>query len=96
MKMSHNDIFPAYAVHPGEILKDMLEDRDWTQRDLAARIGQPVQLISKIINDHSGITANTAIDFAIAFEMSAKFWLDLDSRYRLDLEMLRREERKVG
>jgi len=73
----------------------MLEDRGWTQKEFAARIGRPIQLISKIINGHSGITAETAIDFAEAFEMSAKFWLDLDSRYRLDVEMIHREERKA-
>jgi addiction module HigA family antidote len=55
-----------------------------------------VQLISNIINGHSGITEETAVDFAQAFEMSPKFWLDLDSRYRLDIEMVRRRERKVS
>ena len=96
MRRDHNDLTPVFAIHPGEILKDMLEDRGWTQRDFAERIGRPVQLISKIINGHSGITAETAIDFATAFEMSPKFWLDLDSRYRLDTEMIKRQERKVS
>ncbi|OPZ87599.1 MAG: hypothetical protein BWY76_00377 [bacterium ADurb.Bin429] len=44
------------------------------------QIGRPIQLISNIINGHSGITAETAVDFAQAFETSPKFWLDLDSR----------------
>ncbi|HEY3417563.1 MAG TPA: HigA family addiction module antitoxin [Armatimonadota bacterium] len=92
----HNDLTPAFPVHPGEVLKDMLEDRGWTQREFAERIGRPVQLISKIINGHSGITAETAIDFANAFEISPKFWLDLDSRYRLDVEMIKRRERKAS
>ncbi|HEY3377328.1 MAG TPA: HigA family addiction module antitoxin [Armatimonadota bacterium] len=96
MSKSDNDLTPAFAIHPGEVLHDMLEDRGWTQRDFAARIGRPVQLISKIINGHSGITAETAVDFAEAFEMSPKFWLDLDSRYRLDVEIIRRQERKAG
>lgn len=96
MRRDHNDLTPAYAIHPGEVLKDMLDDRGWTQRSFAERIGRPIQLISKTINGHCGITAETAIDFAQAFEMSAKFWLDLDSRYRLDVEMIRRQERKAG
>jgi len=96
MRRYDNDLSPAFATHPGEVLKDMLEDRGWTQRDFAARIGRPVQLVNKIINGHSGITAETAIDFANTFEMSPKFWLDLDSRYRLDVELIHRRERKVS
>lgn len=91
MQKDHNDVTPAFAIHPGEILKDMLKDRGWTQRYFANKIGRPVQLISKIINGHSGITAETAIDFATAFEMSPKFWMDLESRYRLDSEMKLRQ-----
>jgi HTH-type transcriptional regulator/antitoxin HigA len=93
MMTVHNDLTPAFAIHPGEVLKDMLEDRGWTQRKFTARSGRPVQLINKIINGHSGITAETALDFAQVFEMSPKFWLNLESRYRLDLEMIRRRER---
>jgi len=96
MRHFDNDLIPAFPTHPGEVLKDMLEDRGWTQREFAERIGRPIQLISKIINGHSGITAETAIDFANAFEMSPKFWLDLDSRYRLDIEMIKRQERKAS
>lgn len=96
MQQFHNDMTPAFAIHPGEVLKDMLEDRGWTQRDFAKRIGRPMQLISKIINGHSGITAETAVDFSQVFEMSPKFWLDLDSRYRLDTELIRRRERKAS
>ena len=88
-----NDLTPAYPSHPGETLQDMLEDRGWTQREFAKRIGRPEQLISNIINGKSGITAETALEFAGAFDMSAEFWLDLDSRYRLDVEVIRRRER---
>jgi len=93
---AHNDMTPAWPSHPGETLKEMLEDRGWTQREFAQKIGRPEQLISNIINGKSGITAETALDFAEAFDMSARFWLDLDSRYRLDVETIHRRERKVG
>jgi HTH-type transcriptional regulator/antitoxin HigA len=77
-------------------LKEILEDRGWTQREFARKIGRPEQLISNIINGKSGITAETALDFAEAFDMSARFWLELDSRYRLDVETIRRRERKAS
>ena len=86
----------SYPSHPGETLKEMLEERGWTQREFARMIGRPEQLISNIINGKSGITAETAVDFAEAFEMSPEFWISLDSRYRLDMELLKRRERKAS
>lgn len=94
--MIHNNLIPAYPSHPGETLKEMLEDRGWTQREFARKIGRPEQLISNIINGRSGITAETAVDFADAFGMSPEFWIDLDSRYRLHTEILKRRERKAS
>jgi len=94
--MTHNNLIPAFPSHPGETLKEMLEDRGWTQREFAKKIGRPEQLISNIINGKSGITAETAVDFAEAFEMSPEFWIDLDARYRLHTEILKRQERKAS
>ena len=94
--MLHNTLIPAYPSHPGETLKEMLEDRGWTQREFARKIGRPEQLISNIINGRSGITAETAVDFAEAFEMSPEFWINLDARYRLHIEIIKRRERKAS
>jgi len=94
--MTHNNLIPAYPSHPGETLKEMLEDRGWSQREFARKIGRPEQLISNIINGKSGITAETAVDFAEAFDMSPEFWINLDARYRLHMELLKRRERKVS
>lgn len=96
MLMLSGDLVPAYPSHPGETLTEMLEDRDWTQREFARMIGRPEQLISNIVNGKSGITAETAVDFAEAFGMSPDFWVNLDSRYRLDMELLRRQERRAS
>lgn len=96
MNNSNNHIVPAMAVHPGEILKEALEEHDMTQKELAEKIGRPVQLISGIVNGHKGITAETALDLAEAFGTSAEFWMNLDSYYRLNIARQRRQERKAG
>ena len=99
MTRSHNDLTPAIPVHPGEILKEALEEHGMTQRALAEKVGRPVQLINSIVNGHKGITADTALDLADAFGTSAEFWLNLDSYYRLNLARRKRQEsreRKVG
>lgn len=83
--MTHNHLIPAVTVHPGEILKEALEERGMTQRELAERIGRPPQLVSGIVNGHKGITAETALDLAEALGTSPELWANLDTYYRLNV-----------
>ncbi len=92
----HHEFAPAIIIHPGEILQDELEARGWTQKGFAGQIGRPLQLINNIINGRSGISAETALDFAEAFGTSAQFWMNLDSNYRLALARKKRVERKAS
>jgi len=95
MSHSHNQLLPAVAVHPGEILKETLEERGMTQRELAEKIGRPPQLVSGIINGHKGITAETALDLADVFGTSPELWLKLDTAYRLTRAQQERQRRKA-
>ncbi len=96
MMQTHNNLIPAIAIHPGEILKETLEEWGISQKALAEKIGRPVQLINGIINGHKGITADTALDLAEAFGTSAELWLNLESFYQLNMARQRRYERKAS
>lgn len=76
---------PYRPIPPGEILKEELEARGWTQVDFAEIIGRPLQAINEIIAGKKSITPETALVFSEAFGTSAEFWLNLESSYRLDL-----------
>lgn len=76
---------PAEVFPPGEIIRDELEARNWTQGDLAEIMGRPVQTINEIIAGKKAITPETARGFGDAFGTGAKFWLDLETAYRLSL-----------
>ncbi len=78
-----NNRRPAEVFPPGEYLKDELEERDWTQADLAEIIGRPIQLVNEIITGKRGITPETAKGLAAAFGTSAEIWLNLETAYRL-------------
>ena len=94
---THNHLVPAEPTHPGDVLKDELDARGMTQTDLAHVTGRPIQTINMIVNGRKGISAETALDLEKAFpEIPADFWLQLDMRYRLNVERLRRQERKVS
>lgn len=81
--MSPKQMIPARISSPGRILQRELEERNWTQTDLAAITGRPVQAINEITQGSKQITPETALELAAAFDTSAEFWLNLESNYRL-------------
>lgn len=84
---------PFRPVSPGEILRDELEARGWTQKGLAKQIGRPAQAINEIVNGRKQITAETALALSDALGTSAEFWMNLEVNYRLDLA---RKQRMAG
>jgi HTH-type transcriptional regulator/antitoxin HigA len=74
---------PAEGFPPGEYIRDFLEDRGWTQHDLAEVLGRPLQMVNEIILDKRRITPETAKGLAEAFGTTAQLWLNLDSAWQL-------------
>ena len=66
---------PAEAFPPGEFLREELEERNWTQADLAEIMGRPLVLVNEIISGKRSITPETAIGLAAAFGTSAELWM---------------------
>ena len=52
---------PTWAVSPGEVLVEALEERDMTQAELARRMARPLKTISEIATGKAAITPETAI-----------------------------------
>src|SRR5262245_16756482 len=72
------EVFP-----PGEILKDELEARGWTQTDLGEILGRPARVVNEIITGKRGITPETAKGLAEALGTTAQFWMNLESAWQL-------------
>ncbi|MGB4777307.1 HigA family addiction module antitoxin [Microbacterium sp.] len=73
-------------VHPGEILmEDFIKEFGITQNKLAVAIGVPPRRINEIVHGKRGLSADTALRLERYFGVSAQFWLNLQSRYELDL-----------
>jgi addiction module antidote protein, HigA family len=83
--MAEGQLRPARPVAPGRILRRELEERGWTQQDLASIVDRPPQVINQIVQGKKQITPDTAIEFAQAFGTSAEFWTNLEAAYRLQL-----------
>ena len=66
-------------------MEDSIEGFGITQNKLAVSIGVPPRRINEIVHGKRGITADTALRLERYFGVSAQFWLNLQTRYELDL-----------
>jgi addiction module HigA family antidote len=74
-------------VHPGEILvEEFLKPLKISQYRLAKDISVPPRRINEIVLGKRSITADTALRLARYFGLSERFWLNLQSRYDLEVE----------
>lgn len=82
--MTGSDVAP---VHPGEVLvEEYLAPLGITQHRLALAIAVPPRRINEIVHGKRRISADTALRLARFFGTSDRFWLNLQSRYDLEVE----------
>lgn len=79
---------PDWVSPPGETIADMLEERDWTQKDLAGRLGYSTKHMSQLVSGKAPVTEDTALRLERVLGTPAAFWLAREARYR---ERLARE-----
>jgi len=74
--------FPI-AVHPGDILQEMLDERGLTQMRLARHLNTDVARVNEICRRRRGISAEMAVMLAKAFGTSPALWLNLQKNWEL-------------
>jgi addiction module HigA family antidote len=67
--------------HVGVFIKEELDERGWSQRDLAYILDCSEQAVAIIINGKRNINPETAKALAMAFEVSAEFFTNLQKTY---------------
>ena len=73
-------------IHPGEILiEEFLKPMGISQYRLAKDISVPPRRINEIVHGKRAITADTALRLGRFFGMSPQFWLNLQTRYDLEV-----------
>ena len=91
--------YPNIAIPPGEFLLEEIETRDLTQKELASRMGRPLNAINEIINGKKGITAETALQLEeVMPEIPARFWLNLETDFQLTKAIINKQANaaKIG
>jgi antitoxin HigA-1 len=86
-------------VHSGEILlEDFLKPMGISRYRLAKALGVPPQRIHDLVHGRRAMTADTALRLARYFAMEAQFWMNLQTRYDLEVasdQLAGRLEREV-
>ena len=82
-EMIANNLIPFRFTHPGEIVKDELEDRGISQREFAERIGMSYSVLNELLNAHRPLTTNTALLFEAALGLPADVLMRIQTKYNL-------------
>jgi len=78
------------SIYPGEILnEEFLKPLRLSQYRVAKDIAVPPRRINEIVSGERTISADTALRLARYFGSSAQFWLNLQSKYDLEMESAR-------
>jgi len=75
-------------IHPGEhLLEDFMKPLSLSRNALARELRVPPQRISEIVQGRRSISADTALRLGRYFATSAEFWLNLQTRYDLQMAL---------
>jgi len=92
--MLDNKSGPDLIIHPGEILfEEFMKPLGISQNALARRLRVPPDRINPIVNRKRGITADTALRLAVAFNTPPEFWINLQAHYDLEVARLKLKDK---
>lgn len=70
-------------VHPGEILREEMEELEMSARAMAEALNVPANRVSAILNGTRGITADTALRLSRYLGTTPELWMNLQKSYEL-------------
>ncbi|MEK6749522.1 MAG: HigA family addiction module antitoxin [Pseudomonadota bacterium] len=79
------DFAPDWLCTPGDSIADLLEERGWSQTDLATRTGFTKKHVHMLLQGKAPISEDTALKLERVLGSSARFWMSLETQYREQL-----------
>ena len=89
MVQKQPSIFPELLIHPGESLKEFLDEKEISQKELAIRTGFSEKHISTVVHGTKDISSSFAYKLGIALDTPPSFWKNLQNQYDLESESLK-------
>ena len=72
-------------MHPGVYLKELLDELNLSQYRLARELGVTAMRINLVVNGKRPITADLALRLGRYFGQNPRYWMNLQSRYDMDV-----------
>ena len=76
---------PDWASPPGDTIADLLEERGWTQAELAVRLGSCEAFVNQLVSGETSIDKAAALTLERVLGGTARFWLNREADYRAAL-----------
>jgi len=84
-RMIANNLTPFEPTHPGEILKDEIEYRGISQRQLAAKMGVAYSVLNEVLNAKRPVTTEYALLFEAALGIDAEPLIGMQADYNIQV-----------
>ena len=88
--MIANNLTPFIPTHPGDIIKDEIEYRGITQRQLSEATGIAYSVINEVLNGKRPVTIEYALLIGKAPDLDAGTFIHMQSEY--DMQMAERNK----
>ena len=90
MVAKKSGLSPDLIVHPGNTIKELLEDRNMNQEELAIRTGYSAKHVSEVISGKKDISSNFANALEYAFGIPTQFWINMQGIYDREILEIKR------
>lgn len=84
-RMIANNLEPFEPTHPGELLKEEIECRGISQKELSRQTGIPYTALNEVLNCKRAITTEYALLIEAALGIESDFWLRMQMDYNLQI-----------
>jgi len=82
---SKNSFDPDWISPPGDSIADLLQERNWTQAELASRLGTSELFVEQLVMGKVRLTATIADGLDRILGGSVRFWLKREEEYRVSI-----------
>jgi HTH-type transcriptional regulator/antitoxin HigA len=84
MALMRTGLSAEFLIHPGESLRELMENEEMNQKELAVRTGFSTKHISKVLSGDYDITSKFAYALENVFSVPAEFWLNMQNSYNIE------------
>ena len=79
--MKENQYSPQIVFHPGETLREKMDEMRIGTKEFSMRAGKPEKTVIAILKGDSSITADMAVRFEYVTGIPARFWMKSQKAY---------------